>query len=50
MITVLAFNVNAQNTDVNKLLENKETRTEIFNAIAGDYQMMKMCRQKMKEK
>ncbi|MGM0551070.1 MAG: hypothetical protein ACQESW_08325 [Bacteroidota bacterium] len=40
MITVLAFNVNAQNTDVKNLLENQETRAEIFNAIAGDHQMM----------
>jgi len=40
MITVLAFNVNAQNTDVEKLLKNQETRTDIFNAIASDHQMM----------
>ncbi len=40
MITVLVFNTNAQNTDVKELLDNKETRTELFNAIAGDHQMM----------
>ncbi|RCW39089.1 hypothetical protein [Marinilabilia salmonicolor] len=40
MITVLVFNTNAQNTDVKELLDNKETRTELFNAIASDHQMM----------
>lgn len=40
MVTVLVFNTNAQNTDVKGLLDNEETRTEIFNAIAGDHQMM----------
>lgn len=40
MITVLGFNTNAQNADVKELLDNKETRTELFNAIASDHQMM----------
>lgn len=40
MFTVFVYNVNGQNTDVKGLLDNQETRTEIFNAIAGDHQMM----------
>ena len=40
MLTVLVFNVNGQNTDVKGLLDNQETRTEIFNAIASDHQLM----------
>ncbi|MEX2427538.1 MAG: hypothetical protein WD577_04750 [Bacteroidales bacterium] len=40
MLTVLVFNVNGQNTDVKGLLDNQETRTEIFNAISGDHQLM----------
>ena len=40
MLTVLIFNVNGQNTDVKELLDNQETRTEIFNAIAGDHELM----------
>lgn len=40
MLTVLVLNVNGQKTDVKVLLENQETRTAIFNAIAGDHQIM----------
>ena len=40
MLTLLVFNVNGQNTDVKVLLENQETRTEIFNAIASDHHLM----------
>ena len=40
MFTVFVYNVNGQNTDVKGLLDNQETRTEIFNTIAGDHQMM----------
>lgn len=39
--TVLALNVNGQSTDVKVLLDNQETRTEIFNAISSDHQLMK---------
>lgn len=40
MLTVLVFNVNGQNTDVKAFLDNQETRTEIFNAIVNDHQLM----------
>lgn len=40
MLTVLVFNVNGQNTNVKELLDNQETRMEIFNAIANDHQLM----------
>ncbi|MDF1573343.1 MAG: hypothetical protein P1P82_17170 [Bacteroidales bacterium] len=40
MLTVLVLNVNGQNTDVKGLLDNQDTRTEIFNAIANDHQLM----------
>lgn len=40
MLTILAFNVNGQNTDVKGLFDNQETRNEIFNTIAGDHQLM----------
>lgn len=48
MLTVLVFNVNGQNTDV-RLLNNRETRTEIFNAIASDHQLMMDFMQVAKE-
>ncbi|MCA1756392.1 MAG: hypothetical protein LC649_02910 [Bacteroidales bacterium] len=40
MLTVLVFNVNGQGTDIKGLLDNHETRTDIFNAIASDNQLM----------
>jgi hypothetical protein len=40
MLTLLAFNGYSQNTDVKGLLGNQETRTVIFNAIAGDHELM----------
>lgn len=40
MLTVLVFSVKGQDTDVKGLLENHKTRTEIFNAIASDNQLM----------
>ena len=49
MLTVLVFNVNGQNTDVNGLLDNQKTRMEIFNAIAGDHQLMMDFMQVAKE-
>lgn len=41
-VTVLLFTVNAysQNTSVKALLDKPETRTEVFNTILGDHQMM----------
>ena len=39
-LTIFVLNVNGQNTDVKSLLDNQETRTEIFNAIASDHQLM----------
>lgn len=41
-VTVLLFTVNAysQNTSVKALLDKPETRTEVFNAILGDHQLM----------
>ena len=49
MLTVLVFNVNGQNKDVKGLLDNQETRTEIFNAIAGDHELMMDFMQVAKE-
>ena len=49
MLTVLVFNVNGQNADVKSLLDNQETRTEIFNAIAEDHQLMMDFMQVAKE-
>lgn len=49
MLAVLVFNVNGQNTDVKGLLENQETRTAIFNAIASDHQLMMDFMQVAKE-
>ncbi|NQU80342.1 MAG: hypothetical protein HQ543_02335 [Bacteroidetes bacterium] len=40
MLTLLAFNGYSQKTDVKGLLDNQETRTAIFNAIAGDHELM----------
>lgn len=40
MLTILVYNVNGQNTDVNELFDNQDTRMEIYNAIASDKQMM----------
>lgn len=40
MLTVLVYNVNGQNTDINGLLENQRDREGIYNAIANDQQMM----------
>lgn len=40
MLTLLAFNSYSQNTDVKGLLDNQKTRTEIFNTIAGDHELM----------
>lgn len=40
MLTLLAFNGYSQTTDVKGLLDNQETRTAIFNTIAGDHELM----------
>lgn len=49
MLTILVLNVNGQNTDVKGLLDNQKTRTEIFNAIASDHQLMMDFMQVAKE-
>ncbi len=42
LITLALFTMNgySQKTDVNNLLENKETRTAIFNSITGSHELM----------
>ena len=49
ILTILVLNVNGQNTDVKGLLDNQKTRTEIFNAIASDHQLMMDFMQVAKE-
>ncbi len=39
-VFVLTINGYSQNTTVKTLLDKQETRTEIFNAIMGDHQLM----------
>jgi hypothetical protein len=50
-VTVLLFTVNAysQNTSVKALLDKPETRTEVFNTILGDHQLMMEFMTAMKE-
>lgn len=40
MMTFLAINSFGQNADVKELLEKQETRTEIFNIILNDHELM----------
>jgi len=40
MMTFWTMNIFGQSDDVNKLLENQETRTEIFNSILNNHELM----------
>lgn len=40
LLTVLVFSINGQNTEIEALLDKQETRKAIYNAIAGDQQLM----------
>ncbi len=47
MMTLFVVSSFAQQQDVRSLLENEQTREEIFNAIANDPEMMREFRQVM---
>jgi hypothetical protein len=49
MLTLLTFNGYSQNVDVKGLLDKPETRTEIFNAIVGDHELMMKFLEVVKE-